>query len=515
VVHAIVRNTLTSPLHLHGFCDRPGPCEPVIVSPGATHDGRFALKATGTFNYWADTTGSTLDDRGGVDSQLGGAIVVDPAGSEVSDRVFVLGLLDELPNGPGPLLTVINGRSWPNTERLSYRTGDPVRWRVVNLSLVAHPMHLHGFYFGIESSGDGINDTQHPARAAVTERIQPGGTRMFRWVPERPGTWLFHCHMVGHHVVDDSGGGHGHPPYSAAVGMQGLVLGIQVTGESPAAETRSDRDRRKLQLVVAPDTRHGRVPSYRVDLVSGPDPAPRVSSRAVPGPIMVLTRGEPVAVEVVNRLAEPTAIHWHGIELESQYDGVPDLSGTPGSVTPPVGPGRSFTALFTPPRAGTFMYHTHWHNRNQLTAGVYGPLIVVEPGQRYDPTRDHLVVIGLDGPYRELPDEPFVVNGESTPSGVELEAGVTHRFRFIGIAADNPNLTVQLLRGFDPIQWTVVAKDGADVPPSQRAPRPARLGVAVGETYDVEVGPMPRTKLWLELRRGDGELIFHWPVRIR
>lgn len=231
---------------------------------------------------------------------------------------------------------------------------------------------------------------------------------------------------------------------------------------------------------------------------------------------MLLTRGEPVAVEVINRLDEPTAIHWHGIELESQYDGVPDYSGVTGSTTPPVAPGRSYTALFTPPRAGTFMYHTHWHNRDQLAGGVYGPLIVLEPGQRWDPTTDHIIVVGLDGPYRELPKEDFVVNGETRPAPLVLKASVPNRLRIISIAADNPSLAIQLLGGFDSIQWTVVAKDGADIPAAQRRPTAARQYVGVGETYDFELAPMRPTSgtLWMELRRGNGLLLFQWPVRV-
>jgi len=513
-VHAIVRNTLASPLLLRGFCDRSSPCSPAIIAPGETRDLRFVSSEPGTFHYWADTHGSSLDDRDSTDSQLGGAIVVDPIGAKPSDRVFVLGLIDR-PNAPGFPVTVINGRSWPLTERLQYAMGDTVRWRVVNLSNVAHPMHLHGFYFAVSSSGDGTGDTRHPARAVVTERIPPSGTREPTWVAERPGNWLFHCHMVDHHVLGAERVPNGqHPADGAALGMRGLVLGIRVAG-SPPPSRQADRARRALQLIVSPDTRHGAVPSYRVDLVTGADPAPRVGVGAVPGPVMLLTRGEPVAVEVINRLDEPTAIHWHGIELESRFDGVPDLSGTQGSVTPAIKPGASFTALFTPPRAGTFIYHTHWHNRNQLSAGVYGPLIVLEPGQRYDPSRDHLVVLGLDGPYRRLPNEPFVVNGSTKPAPLELEAGVVHRLRLIGITADNPNLTVQLLGRFDPIQWTLVAKDGADVPVAERRVRPARQGVAVGETYDFELAPLEPAGLWLELRRGDGELLFQWPVRVK
>ena len=51
---------------------------------------------------------------------------------------------------------MINGLSWPATERLTYQRGETVRWRLINLSSQVHPMHLHGFYFEVESLGDGV-----------------------------------------------------------------------------------------------------------------------------------------------------------------------------------------------------------------------------------------------------------------------------------------------------------------------------------------------------------------------
>ncbi|MCI0433201.1 MAG: multicopper oxidase domain-containing protein, partial [Gemmatimonadetes bacterium] len=368
-------------------------------------------------------------------------------------------------------------------------------------------------------------DTHYGAAgpSAVTHFMPPGGTTTLRWEPERAGNWLFHCHMLVHMMAPESHRSAGQPADvdSAAAGMAGLVLGVRVTGVHDRVAM-PEAARRRLRLIVEPDTRLGATASYRVGLEAGSEPPPRVSDRAVPGPIMVLTRGEPVAVEVVNRLSEPTAIHWHGIELESYDDGVAGFGGSGGSVTPPVAAGGTFTARFTPSRAGTFIYHTHWHNAGQLAAGIYGPLIVLEPGQTYDPRADHIMVLGLDGPCRPGglgtgDREPFVVNGEAPPQALDLEAGVTHRLRFINITADNVALTVQLLSGFDPIRWTVVGKDGAGTPPAQRTERPARQLVAVGETYDVEVAPMtPREQgLWLELRRGNGELLFQWPVIVR
>ena len=86
----------------------------------------------------------------------------------------------------------------------------------------------------------------------------------------------------------------------------------------------------------------------------------------------------------MNRLPEATAIHWHGMELDSYYDGVHGWSGDGQRMTPMIEPGESFIVRFTPPRAGTFMYHTHLHDNRQLTSGLYGAMLVVEPGETFD-----------------------------------------------------------------------------------------------------------------------------------
>ena len=77
------------------------------------------------------------------------------------------------------------------------------------------------------------------------------------------------------------------------------------------------------------------------------------------GPPIILKRNEPVAITVVNRTPEPTAVHWHGIELDSYFDGVAGFSGDPRRLSPVIAPSDSFEARFTPPRSGTFIYHTH------------------------------------------------------------------------------------------------------------------------------------------------------------
>ena len=520
-IRATVRNTLPSPLRIKGLCDRPGPCEPFIVPAGASREIRFTLASPGTFHYFGLTAGASLADRDGVDSQLGGAIVVDPPGAVPADRIFVMGLLVDDPATPGIEVTTINGRSWPLTERLDYKTAETVRWRVVNLTNSPHAMHLHGFYFRVDSEGDGVRDTAFPAsarRMAVTEQMPVGGVMTTTWVPERAGNWLFHCHMLVHMMPPDEhhgGSASSHLEDASAAGMAGLVLGVRVTGADPVGPE-SATARRNLRFTIDPDTRHKSTPSYRVSIAGAAQAGVRLNDAGVPGPVMILTRGEPVAVEVVNHLQEPTAIHWHGIELDSYSDGVAGFGGTAGSVTPPVAPGGTFTARFTPPRAGTFIYHTHWHNSAQLAGGIYGPLIVLEPGQSYDPATDHIVVLGLDGANLPPPNEPVVVNGEAKPRPIVLKGSVPNRIRFINITPSNVAFTVQLLSRFDPAQWILVGKDGMATPAATRKPQLARQLITVGETYDFELAPMSSAgALWMELRRGNGELLKQWAVSVR
>lgn len=512
-----LRNALTSELRVWGLCQGRGPCDPVSIAPGASREVRFTLGAPGTYYYWGSTSGQTIATRARLDTQLGGAIIVDPRGGSVPDRVFVISILDDPhpPNTASPsAVFTINGSSWPNTERLRYGVGETARWRVVNLAYDQHAMHLHGSYFNVESTGDGTVDRAlAPAqqRTVATEPIAPGRTFTLAWKPKRGGNWLFHCHMVVHMAAPADASHAGHA--DAAAGMAGLVLGIEVTGSpAPAAPVTGASRRFSLVLKEEPN-RYGTHSGYRMD-VEGVE-APRLDPGPVPGPLLVLHRGEPVEITIVNKLKEATSMHWHGIELDSYFDGVPGFSGHAGQIAPTVEPGQSFVAKFTPPRAGTFIYHTHSHDEAQLAGGLYGALIVLEPGERYDPATDHVVVIGLNGLVVPGAREPFALNGLAEPAPIRMRVGVPNRLRLINITGNNVGLTALLVRQFAVIEWTPVAKDGATLPPGQTQPRAARQQVSVGETYDFEIRPDRPGTLWLEIRRGTGEWVLQAPVEIR
>jgi FtsP/CotA-like multicopper oxidase with cupredoxin domain len=231
------------------------------------------------------------------------------------------------------------------------------------------------------------------------------------------------------------------------------------------------------------------------DLAQPPSPEPATSPLI--GPPIVLTRGQPVEIELVNRSKQRTAIHWHGIELESYYDGVAGWTGTAEQTTPPIQPGESFLVRMAPPRAGTFIYHTHWHDQDQLENGIYGPLIVLPTGQKFDFTFDKTFLFSL-GTF-----EPFgsvvLVNGHPQPAPLRLETGIRYRFRLINISPSNSRLRASLRKAGTPVQWRIMAKDGADLPPAAATMQPAELGITVGETYDFEYEASTPQELALEV----------------
>jgi FtsP/CotA-like multicopper oxidase with cupredoxin domain len=404
---------------------------------------------------------------------------------------------------------VINGRAWPYTERLTYRVGDSVPWRWINAAQGNHPMHLHGSYYTVDSIGDGERDTllkSEQRRLVVTELMRPGTTMSLTWTPQQPGNWLFHCHVLAHispglrlRPADKEPSFTQDESHHAMDGMAGLVLGINVLPSRTAlAAKQSDMPLRRLRLVAQLQSgRYGKDPGFAFALQEGSGQAAERSGR-IPGPPIVLTRGQPVEITVLNKLPEPTSVHWHAMELESYYDGIAGWSGTPGHIAPMIEPGASFVVTFTPPRAGTFIYHTHLDDIRQLSSGLYGPIIVLDPGQSLDPERDRIMLVSVKGP---SDNTPILLNGDADPGPIELKQGVRYRFRFINITPHDPLLTVSLLAGSSPVTWRAIAKDGADLPISQATERPARQTVSVGETYDFEFEPRSAVELRLEVFR--------------
>jgi FtsP/CotA-like multicopper oxidase with cupredoxin domain len=494
VIDATVRNALPdSTVTVHGLVTHPADvADSLIIAPGDSARVRFPAGAPGTYLYYAEVgRQDTLVER----EQLAGAFVVDSAGARPDDRIFVINIWGE------PVDSVryrnalaINGRSFPYDERFTPEVGDTLRWRWINASRRNHPMHLHGFYYRVDAMGDGLADSVYAPtarRMVVTQNLAPLSTMSMAWSPNRPGNWLFHCHIMFHATSDarlgsppaDPHGGHD----DVGRHMAGLVLGISARPK-PGWHEPPWTASRALRLFAQEGPRRGRARRSLGFVLQRDANAPAPDSVEVPGTVLVLTRGEPTDITVVNRLAEPTAVHWHGLELESWSDGVVGWSGTGHRVAPEIQPGDSFTAHLTLRRAGTFIYHTHLNDLEQLTSGMYGAIVVLEPGAHFDPATDHVYVAGWDG---DAEPPHILVNGDSVARPLELAAGVAQRFRFVNIGMA-VRLRFSLAADSVPAVWRQVAKDGADLPPAQSQPGPAAIVLAVGETADAAfLAPAP------------------------
>jgi len=491
-VHVTVHNLIARDVLIHGMHTRPGENDDTIdLAAGATRDVTFSAGAPGAYYYWATAGGDTLGGRPyKEDSQLHGAFIVDPRGAVAPDRVFVIGMWRDRPLAQESFdVPVINGKSWPYTERLKYPLGSEVRWVWLNPSGNVHPMHLHGSYFQVLSAGDAEQSDPVPPsrmRDVSTNFMAVGGTMTTLWKPERTGRWIFHCHILTHispetsafhHESMHDGGQHTDPMNH----MAGLVMGITIVArDGRIMAHKSPKAERKLQLVIAKDNSNPKKYTYSI-LEAGQV----TQTGGGPGPTLVLTRNQPVAIHITNQLDEATSVHWHGIELESYDDGVPGWGGDGPRVTPMIAPGKSFDALFAPPRAGTFIYHTHMNDLFQLTSGLYAPLIVLPEGTTFHPEGDKIFVLSRNG---KRTDGELLLNGSATPAPLAFRAGVRYRLRFIDILANN-SIVINAVQDGKPVEWTPIAKDGADLAPVPPFAIPASFTIAPGETYDFTFTP--------------------------
>ena len=498
-IRATVRNALSdSTIHVIGLGTHPIPAGDTLhIPPGASAEVTFQPGAPGTYLYRA-VIGNDPDGRPSERETANGAFVVDPVGGSPADRIFVINVIQYESESRGLRMAIgFNGKSWPHTERLPMMVGDSARWRLVNGTTRGHPLHLHGFYFRVDGIGDGLSSRTLPVdarRLAVTEQVQPWGTRAITWSPDRPGNWLFHCHLMFHVTAEarlDHHAPHGGDDHSTDPNahMAGLVLGIPVASRPGESYARTGAPRR-LDLFFQQGGRRGSIPvTYSYVLQRGPKP-PAPDSLEVSGSPIVVTRGTATDIVVHNRAREATSVHWHGIELESWSDGVAGWSSRGAAMAPAIAPGDSFTARLTLPRAGTFIYHTHLNDVAQVTGGAAGPLLVLEPGEIFDPARDHVYLSTWHGrPLRALNIPGVLVNGDSlTSAPKELEKGVIHRLRLINIGAAGI-VRFSLRMDTTLVQWKARAKDGAELPPALRVAQAATQPVSVGETYDFDFTP--------------------------
>lgn len=239
----------------------------------------------------------------------------------------------------------------------------------------------------------------------------------------------------------------------------------------------------------------------------------------IPAPTLYFTEGDTAVIRVHNEMEEETSVHWHGILLPNEQDGVPYLT------TAPIEPGKTHTFVFPLIQAGTYWYHSHTMLQEQ--SGLYGS-IVIYPRQ-YEKKMEQVLVLsdwtdenphevmrslkrGSDWyaiqkgsvqswgealaagylgdkftqewsrmPAMDVSDvyyDRFLINGKSFAKYAQVEPGDTVRLRIINGSAST-YFWVQYAGG----PMKVVAADGLDIKPVMAD----KILIAVAETYDVEI----------------------------
>ena len=161
---------------------------------------------------------------------------------------------------------------------------------------------------------------------------------------------------------------------------------------------------------------------------------------SAPGPTIQANQGDRVRVILENHLPEPTSMHWHGLEIPINTDGMPGISQEP------VKPGERFVYEFTLHQAGTFFYHSHM--AMQEMAGMLGAFIL-HPTDPYEPHCDKDFLVHLQE-YAVLPNSTvpntmnmefnwLVLNGKAGPATTPLIArlGDRVRIRFVNLGMDH------------------------------------------------------------------------------
>ncbi len=189
----------------------------------------------------------------------------------------------------------------------------------------------------------------------------------------------------------------------------------------------------------------------------------------VPGPEIRVTEGDHVRIHLHNEMGQSTAVHWHGLDVPNDQDGVPFVT------QPPIRPGESYTYEFIVPNPGSHMYHSHHNSLEQVVGGLLGAFVVEPLDKRNEPVVDQEYIMILNDTFLG-----FTINGRSYPYTQPLVASVGERIR---IRYYNEGLMIHPMH-LHGMPQKVIAKDGYDFPAPYYCDT---LNIAPGERYDVIV----------------------------
>jgi FtsP/CotA-like multicopper oxidase with cupredoxin domain len=307
---------------------------------------------------------------------------------------------------------------------------------------------------------------------------------------------------------------------SAGAGVTGCATGSAAAPDGAAASVLIGPGSPLVAAAEAARRKTGRIVPATLEAGAGPADLGGVIVHTwsyngqVPGPEIRVRKGDQVSAVLAARLPQATTVHWHGIVIRDNMDGVPGLTQAL------VAPGQDFTYRFTAENPGTYWYHPH--AGTQLDRGLYGPLIVEDPAEpaAYDHdwtvilddwidgtgyTPDHVLAAlrggmsGMTGMSPLLGGDAgdvrypyYLINGRvpTAPCTFTARPGQRARIRFINAGADTAFRVA--LGGH---AMTVTHTDGCPVKPVQTG----ALLIGMGERYDVRVtladGVFPLTAL--------------------
>jgi FtsP/CotA-like multicopper oxidase with cupredoxin domain len=203
---------------------------------------------------------------------------------------------------------------------------------------------------------------------------------------------------------------------------------------------------------------------------------------SMPGPTIEVTEGDRVRVLFENRLPEPQTVHWHGLEVPIEMDGVPAIS------QPLVMPGEQFIYEFTVHQNGTFFYHTHMAMAEMI--GLIG-FFIIHPKQLYEPAvqKDFGIILQEWAvlPNNTVPNTLsmefnwLTFNGKAGPAATPMlvKLGERVRIRIINIGMDHHPIH---LHG---MQFTVTGTESGRIPESARYQQNTVI-VGVAQARDIE-----------------------------
>ncbi|GAX91631.1 hypothetical protein EFBL_3321 [Effusibacillus lacus] len=265
---------------------------------------------------------------------------------------------------------------------------------------------------------------------------------------------------------------------AAKEGTESILTTTQLRNLPPLKETNEIKptgETKSFTLEIKPG---------KWELVKGTSIDAITVNGSIPGPEIRVKEGDTVRVTVKNNLQQETAIHWHGLHVPNNMDGVPPLTQNG------IKPGESFTYEFPANHAGTFMYHSHLNSVEQIDKGLYGPFIIDPQKPEDQPKYDKDITWMLSG---WIVNETngmahggggmnynyWTINGKAFPDTKPLtvKKGEKVRMRLINIS----NLAHPMhLHGHD---FRVIAEDGHPVAQPQVM---NTIDVAPGKIYDIE-----------------------------